>query len=579
MLFMKVLEQHTFSKDCVVQVVWEDDKNPLPPLVFDVNAFNKAFTKNPLFFVNQCKVCNKFFQSLTLAHQRLIFEYFAEVHQKLLQVNEENNTQIVNELSTFSDKVFVEQIDIYPLLRKVVDTLEIALPEMGEKGTRVQDSEMKTFTQEEYPQVHAIVLMCKILLPLIGLGSKQLKTYCGADRVDTTLYSIIVGIFADQRSGFNAIFQKLTYYVRSEVKKSLQKDKKQNSNQNTSYLFNMTNQGFCEELFIEYVLANILCKKLVTFDLTQEEDTEKKPDVMVCICKACESITQSKLTSFRKRSEYVALYDQPSSRKGGMGIEDNTSILENGFKISGPADWNKFIEVSLKHSRERIFRAHKIDEKDVITCKKFYEKNPYLINPLSHGVIASLLGEFIGGSSVIPSIRADQFTELLIVCQLVLIRLNLWDIASMLSVKSSDIKVVNISPEVSRNKNFERLNEFIDLKRLCPGFCEREVEVKTSPGNFKKVMERISIETHLQGIVSWATEYEHTYNLPRLIWDKSPFPEDRRPSNGDFVDIGFDFTKHLCKFYIYCHGDEDDHLSQSSSEQMPQYTFINRDSG
>jgi hypothetical protein len=149
----------------------------------------------------------------------------------------------------------------------------------------------------------------------------------------------------------------------------------------------------------------------------------------------------------------------------------------------------------------------------------------------------------------------------------------------MLSVKSSDMKIVNISPEATRNKNFERLNEFIDLKNLCPGFCEREVEVKTSTGSCKKVMERISIETQLQGIASWATEYEHTYNLPTLIWEKSPFTDGYRPCNGDFVEIGFDFTKNLCKFFIYCHGDENDHLSQNSHDQMPRYTFLNREGG
>ena len=570
------MDQQSFSRDCILHVVWETDQESLP-LTFDVNAFSKAFTKNDNFFITHCDLCNKFFHSLSLAHQRLLFEYFKECHEKLCLVNEENNNLIINEISVLTDKIFVERLDTYTLMRPVVDSLSIVLPEMGEKGTRVQDSEKKTFTPTEYPQVHAMVLMCKVLLPIFGLATKFLKPFCGTDRVDTTLFSMVVGVFTDGRSGFNPIFQKLDYYVRSEVKKCLQKDQKQNSQNNSSYLFNMTNQGFCEELFIEYVFANIVCRKLVTFDLVQEENAEKKADVMVCICKACESITQSKLTSFRKRSEFMVLYETPTGKKGGLGVEDNTSILENGFRVNGPADWSKFIEVGLNHCRDRIFRAFDIDEKEVIACKKFYERNPYLINPLSHGVMASLLGEYIGGPSVIPSIHAGQFTELLIVCQLVLIKLGLWDIASMLSVKSTDVKVINISPEASRNKNFERLNEFIDLKRLCPGFCEREVEVKTSPGNSKKVMERISIETHLQSIVAWATEYEHTYNLPKLLWDKSPFPEDRRPSNGDFVDIGFDFTKHLCKFYIYCHGDKNDPLSQDPYGQMPQYTFVNRD--
>ena len=555
-----------------VNVWWESEpvgkkeKSEIETPCFSIHTFRKPANREEENGIQSiCDLCNRFFATLSVEEQWKIFRYFKRMYHHLTVIEKgDSETYRVqkDEMTRLTEEIFLHEIPLYDRVMSFIHSLNISPPEMEGKGNRVQDSKEKTFTPEEYPLVYGVSLVCKILFPIIGHSLEIFKMFCGIESRELYTYQIFESLFNSPSSPFLTIYEKIRFYIDSEVKKNLKKNKNKNKGKTSNYVFSMTNQGFCEDQFIDYVEAVVMCRKLVRFDFFFSSKKEKEPNVMVTIYVGVFETVNSKIATFQKNTNLMAMFSSEDS----LGSEDNTSNMEHGSKISRVTyDINKMVEISVDNVIPRVLMDLEIDEKMFERCVKFYERNPIIQSPFNISMTSSLLDKYIGGSAMIYRLKSLQYLRLVSIVQLKMLQWDLTNLIGFMSCLDSDIKSLEVSPAIVRNKNFEKLEEFVEFRRLCPGFSEHLVQdPKASKRSNKKHIEVINVATQVQRIVNWCVDYVHYFNLPPVLLEQIKIGEES-PSNGDQIEIDMELARNICQYFVNCH---------QKKEVVPDFSLI-----
>ena len=558
LVFRQDEEIFNLRNECVVKVCWEGKPvesadSDLTPPSFNVQAFRKNSVKAFNVLESTYDLCNKFFQTLEIAHQWTIFRYFQQMekHFSIIQNGDRETWEAQrNLMALLTEEVFLTRIPLYECVMGFIDSLNLTFPEMGGKGKRVQDSVEKTFTTAEYPYVSGLCLVCKMLIPIIGNCLSLFKFFCHEDIRELKTYEIFNGLFYADSSKFRPIYDKIKYYIESEVKNCLKKNKNRNKGKTSNCTFTLATNGFSEDLFIESIEATVMCRKIVRFDFFDNKEEDKIPDIMVAIYTGVAYSVDPTLVKWRDNSKYWASFSPSDSTT----TEDNTSFLEYGSKSSSvPYDLGIMVEISVDNVIPRILADFQIDQDLFKKCLLFYERSQVIDTPFNSSMICSLLSKYIGGPSQIHRVKYRQYRQLVSIVQLRMLQWNLKRLIGFVSCTSDSTKSSEISAVIIRNKNFDKLEEFQEFRRLCPGYVERVVyEPKGSKRGSKERIETINVGTQVQRIINWCTDYPHYYNLPPFLLEEVPYQQEP-PTNGDLIEIDGELSRDICRYYVNCH--------------------------
>lgn len=551
-------EEFKRIREHYILVTWEG--RPLDPAwkdtlscSFCVHPLRRSSGEDGDGIQSLCDIANSFFSFITDEAEWLFFRYFKESFRLLGEMKKataDTYQAFKEDLTTLTQTTFIDNFDLFKAVMEFIPTLDIVIPDMKDKGTRVKDSPEKTFGPTQYPLVHGVSLVCKLLVPVIRQSLEIFKFFCGTESRELYTYEIIEPVFTHPQSGFKEIYEKIHFYIMSEAQKALKNQKNKNPGRNTNYVFSMTNQGFCKDRFLDYVEAVIMCRKLVSFDFFSTNKADKKPDIMVYICGGVARTVDSKLSAFHKNTQVMALFDVKESSRG----EDNTSQIEHGSRISKvPCDVNKTVEVSLENAIPRILFDLEIDESLFYKGLKFYESNPINQSIFNIALTSSLLSQYIGGSSMIYRLRSPQFTKLIMIVQLKMVEWGLFNIIPFMSCFGVEEKSSEISSVSMVNKNFEKLAEFNEFKRLCPGTSER-ILTAAEMGKATKAQttEIVSVTTQVSTIVNWCIDLVHRYNLPPFLLDMLS-TDEITVQNGQVIPLDAHLSKNICRYFVNCH--------------------------
>ena len=565
MLKFSLDEEYKKIKEHFILVKWEG--KPLDPAwkgdlscSFCVHPIRKSANEDDDGIQGLCELANRFFEFVSVETAWLFFVYFKKSYDLLSEMKEssiDTYREFKEDLTNLTHTTFIDNLDLFKWVMDFIPTLGLGEPDMRDKGTRVKDSPEKTFGPDQYPLVHGVSLVCKLLVPVIRHSLDIFKYFCGTESRELYTYEVFEGIFTHHKSGFKEIYEKLHFYITSEALKSLKNQKNRNPGRNTNYVFSMTNQGFCKDRFLDYVEAVIMCRKLVSFDFFKTNKSDKKPDIMVYICGGVARTVESKLAAFHKNTQVMALFDVKETSLD----DDNTSHIEHGSKISRvPCDVNKTVEVSLENAIPRILFDMEVDEDLFKKGMKFYDSNPINQSVFNIALTSSLLSQYIGGSSMIYRLRSLQFTKLIMIVQLKMVEWGLLNLIPFMSCFGVEEKSSEISPVSMINKNFEKLKEFNEFKRLCPGTSERILTAAEQGRATKSQMiEIVSVTTQVTTIVNWCIDYVHRYNLPPFLLDMLA-KEDVQPQNGQVIPLDAHLSRNICRYFVNCHSKGETHL-------------------
>ena len=246
-------------------------------------------------------------------------------------------------------------------------------------------------------------------------------------------YEIFNGLFYADSSKFRPIYDKVKYYIESEVKNCLKKNKNRNKGKTSNCTFTLATNGFSEDLFIESIEATIMCRKIVRFDFFENKEEDKIPDIMVAIYTGVAYSVDPTLAKWRDNSKYWASFSPSDSTT----TEDNTSFLEYGSKSSSvPYDLGIMVEISVDNVIPRILADFEIDKDLFKKCLLFYERFQVTDTPFNSSMICSLLSKYIGGPHQIHRVKYRQYRQLVSIVQL---RMLQWNLKRLIGFVSSRV--------------------------------------------------------------------------------------------------------------------------------------------
>lgn len=534
---------------CDADGVVEDDAPS-----FDIGTFRKA-TRQIATIDSICELNNRFLHSLSESAQKRLYDYFKTIHQMLQTVTRSTMRGHVHDMTELTEKVFLD-LDIPGHLLTFVNGLGLNWPSLNGKGSRIQDTEKKTFTEEEYPKVTAISLLCKILCPVIGQAIQVFQPpVCGKEDKELFTFSIFEPVMSSLKSKFHDIYQKLRFFLEDTIRTELTKMRKNPNNRNTTHTFAMADRGFCDTHFRDLVCAIIMAKKLASFDLFETDSPDKVPNIVTYIWVVVSETAVSKMSTIQGASNKMPRFDPSSSGSG----EDNTTLLENTARISKCAfDMGSLVEIGIEITLPRILSEFDINQNQYEAGLKWYTKNLIVPSPMNRALIASLLGAYVGGSEMLLRLHVQNYTKLLTITQLVLIKRGFWDLAVLLSAQTpQSAEPAPISTVAQRiMSSYDKSLEFAEAKRLCPGFSEKVTISRNARGRKVPTPEPISLESQLQRLMSWCIDYPHFYNLPTSYWKLCPVEYETRPTQGDRIRLVENIMRDICTFFVQCHGSE-----------------------
>lgn len=555
MLSMQLMQQTPgFPKSPHVEITFNDEDGVIlsDAPAFDISTFRKA-TRHAATIGSICDLNNKFFHSLPLKNQKALYEYFVQMKTRLGGVTRSTLQESVRGMADLTEKVFLD-LKIPDRLLEFVEHIGLEFPSLAGKGSRIQDTDKKTFTRDEYPQVTAVSLLCKILCPIIGQAIQVFQPpVCGKEDKELFTFDLFEPVLSAPHSKFHPIYSKLRFFLEDTIRTELEKMKKNPNNRNSTHTFAMADRGFCEKHFRDLVCAIIMAKKLASFDLFESDSPDKIPNIVTYVWVVVSETAVSKMSTIQGAANKMPRFE-PSSVGSG---EDNTTLLENTARISKDAfDLGSMVEVGVEIMMPRILKDFDIDQGLFDAGMKWYGKNMIMPSPFNRALIASLLESYIGGSPMLLRLHMTYYAMLLVVTQQTLIKRGFWDLAVLLSCHTPvTAEPAPISTTAQRiMSSYDKTIEFSEAKKLCPGFSEKIIVGRSERGRKTQTTEHISLESQLQRLMGWCIEYPHFYNMPTAYWKQCPVEYENRPAQGSRISLVENIMRDVCSFFVQCHG-------------------------
>lgn len=524
----------------------EDGEVLAEPVEFDISTYRKV-TRQSTTIDAICELNTRFFATLTPEEQQKFYAYFVAMKELLLTITQEDLQTRLPQMADLTEDLFLG-LKIPQRLIKFVRDIDVPFRSFEGKVLRGHDTKEKTFFEQDYVEVTAISVMCKILSPILGESISLLKPpITDKENKEFFTFKIFEPVLTAPHSEFLRVYDKLKFYLSSTIESTMSGRNNNPNNAHSSMSFTMGDNGYCDKRFIEMICAIVMTKKLVTFDIFKTETVGKTPNIMTYIYVVTFETADSKLSTVQSGTNRMPRFDPTD----GAGQEDNTTQLENTARVSKVSfDIPILATVAVEFETPKIIQEYGIDPAAFDKACRYYTKNMIVPSPFNRAIIASLLGRRLGGSAMLLYLRMDAYIKFLVATQFILIQRGFPDLAILLS--STTPQRPRVEPMTSSaariTANYNKTAEYLDCAKLFPGFSEKLTEGRSETGRRITESEFISFETHIARLVRWLVDYDHFINIPPFMWKMLGYDKDDRPMQGDTIALDEGVMKRVCKF-------------------------------
>ena len=141
-----------------------------------------------------------------------------------------------------------------------------------------------------------------------------------------------------------------------------------------------------------------------------------------------------------------------------------------------------------------------------------------------------------------------------VLLQVFLIRQGMYDLAALISAKTSPLPIDGaINPVSLRIHSQLKSPEYLQCQSLFKGFLEKPVTHFIKKTTSRKVeTDVIDFVNHISKMIDWLVRYNHSENMAPALWDFAKV--ENRPIVGSEVVFDENIIPNLCKFYLMFHG-------------------------
>lgn len=526
--------------------------NPPETADFNITTYRKLANESASIEAT-CDLVNEFLRRFSEDEVREYFLYCREMKQLLVDLRPGLLHPTIQVMADKTAKI-CQWLNLAEQAVKYVSEAGIPIPQnLSKVPKRIQDTAEKTFDDGEYRLLTGISIVCKVLSPVLGECIAAMEPPV-ADKANKELFTFMLLVPVLETGVFSKVFEKLTPYIEDLTTKAINDLNNRLGGNEPSIAFTLAKNGVDEARFRELVHSMIYVKKLVTFDVwSSGKDSGRGPDIMVYIYVSVFETARSKLNTIKHQSNVLARFEQNDN---GSGTQDNATHLENVARVSKiTADIPLVAEFGIEIIIPKLLESYAIPPAIFDRALRYHDVNFVVPSAFSRALIASLLGKFIGGSTMLLYLKRPLYTKVLLITQMFLLRNGFTQLGVLISSKTPDVQRNGPSTGVAHRimSNYEKTASYKTCLSLFPGFSEKSNHRSDPSGRNSTGEDFISIGNQIKRLLTWLSEYDHYYNVAPATWELVGVDADRRPDPGSIIQYDETTMDQLCQFFISQH--------------------------
>lgn len=435
----------------------------------------------------------------------------ARMHYEILShLNTENEIegskmlQLENNLSIMLEE-FDRQTDLYPKLVKYTEEY-IKLQSFAGVGERAQDSAEMTFYTNDVIRLTAVTILCKMLAPIFGVFIESCKKKMDNAYKEIHCLTILKNFIANR---CQELIDKLQNFVARIAKPMLNRIK-------LTHVWN----GYTFSVIISQIFASILTRRTIVVDLN-------KPDgnimTYVTSCTRAAAHTQYSSTGFKTAVVEIVTPDDSATDDG------NVSTMEaESRQSSKTADFELIIELAIAKLEQSFVTEHELDPNLIKAMRDYYTYNHIPVTPMNHFLMSLLFGPALCGAKSIELLDTKNFNYLIPLMQLFFMQQGYYELVHLVSLLPS-----------SQYKSQPAGSEMLLRSTWNSSF-----EYKNCAEKFPYIVNDISWDTALKGIIDTVTSNSFKFNTAPVIWDMM----NQSNHNTELYIASSDLSKMICSF-------------------------------
>lgn len=492
---------------------------------------------------------NLFFETLTFDEQKDIYDLYAYSRSIMATMNRDNRREVQDALQ---ERIFntARRLNLSEKMIAFCKTDRFVYPDLSTVGTLPHHSPAKTFLLQDYVEITAISLLSKMMVPIWGEFIKELADMDVSNHQRENIAFELIEVTLES-GAFERIYGKLynTLSTLIQERRKMMDKKAIPSGVTSSYI--ITHNGIDDQMFESIVMATIVVKRMATYECFTRLRDGNVPNAMVYIDDGIKRTADTRIQSMRRDMSSLPRRELPAH-----DTEDNSSILDHASRISKkPIDVPIFVQTAVTNWELPKMVVELDTPEDVFASAcDYYLTNSFDISPLCQAMIASFIGTRFGGSKCIGYLPPRVYQQLVVLLQIFLIRQEMYDLASLITAKTSTTPIEGSSTSLATRIHTNlKSSEYLQCQTLFKGFLEKPVNdfVKKSTGR-KPEVDRIDFVSQINRMVEWLTRYTHSENMAPALWEFSK--QENRPIVGSECRYDENTIRNLCRFYLIFHG-------------------------
>ena len=431
-----------------------------------------------------------FINSFTKEEQQQFASMLILMHYQILQVlggepDDPIDHEALKELETnLSDTLmkFDKSIDLLPRLVKYTYDY-IPISSFKGVGERPQDSESKTFRRAEVIDLTAIVLLCKLMTPILGIFIEACKKRLDGDLKDIHCVAIFKGILSYR---CQPLIDKLTGFMDNIVTHTLRET-------NLSLIYH----GCTIAMILQRIYAAMLVRKFIAVDL-------KRPNgnLMTYITGCARAATTAQFTGAAFKTAVQEIRKVEEQKTGSD--EGNVSSLENESKSSDKtADFGIIIKAAVKQLESRFIIEQDLDPEIIEAAQNYYQTHHVILSPTNSYLLATLFGSYLCGARSIEMLDAVSISKIIPIMQAWMIQQGYPELVHPVSlIYTRQPKKFRTGTDTQLRNSWNSSPEYIN--------CEARFPFQVGD---------IRWDTRLAEIVDNLTSEMTEYNTAPVFWD------------------------------------------------------------
>lgn len=523
-----------------------------PDIQFSISTYQKIARNNESGEGDQILLpINLFFATLTFDEQVSIYEMYTFSRDVIGSVNKDNRREIQAALQQRISSL-VRELKLDERLIAFCTTERFIYPDLSTVGTLPHHSPAKTYMLHDYIEITAISLFSKMMVPIWGEFIEKLSDMGVSphQREDIVFSPVEPSL---EYGAFERIYGKLSYTLHNRVEELRKTLDKRAIPSGVTSSFIITHNGIDDQMFDSIIMATIIVKRLSTYECFARSKDGNIPNAIVYIDDGIKRTADTRIQAMRRDMDTL-----PRRELTPHDTDDNSSILDHASKVSKkPVDDPIFVQTAAVEWEIPRLIVDTDTPVDVLnSAADYYQSSAFDISPLCQALMASFVGTRFGGSKPIGYLSPRVYQHLVVMLQIFLIRNEMYDLASLVSSKTSPLPSESVTNSMtSRIQSNLKSPEYLQCQTIFKGYLERPVHsFLRKPGARKQEVDRIDFTNQITRMVEWLVRYTHSENMAPALWEFSKL--ENRPLLGSECYYDENTIRNLCKFYLIFHSDK-----------------------